>query len=616
MAAMPVKINGAEKMVLHMIGNMVVTPENPPGILPYANSLAGDHPVPPPYNPPILDRFHSNEAGQDNLHEGIYIDDIIVGFAEHGEMVTGQTAVDTTFVNVVPQPTKLIPAGDYTLQIRRGPSYGEIYYPPNFPPTQKYRVLALTNSWNANARMSDSISLVVPAASNIGSGQTFTISDPVNTVTFQFLLPSQTLGDPSYVAIPYTGTEDAGTMANDLVTAINNEYQGGVFTVTAADNNAPRVDLFGAVGASAGLDPQSGGPSAIQVVTFGTEGSFVDSAVVPVDLDPGVPGFIPPDTIPASKVPADMNTVQAQGEVIISSDMISDSANWGILVEPGPRTREPTAAPGAGRRSRRGQPAGAGGRITLMNNVAAYNGSGGIQISGDSDPAGEPVAAVPFVRVINNTIYGTGSQADTGIQVQQNASPTLLNDIVANLGIGVSVDGTCGTTVVGAMLYQNNGVNTVGIGGLGSNFPIPLNAGDPLFVDPTRLNFYLKEGSQAIDSSVDPLQDRTSMISVEQPLGIGTSPIIRRIWTSLDNCGWTIRASRRRPAWAIISTRIAARSSTPTSSVPPPTWSKARPNCPKTRPSWARLSPRSTCNCRTAAARASIPTASPRAWSR
>ena len=44
-----------------------------------------------------------------------------------------------------------------------------------------------------------------------------------------------------------------------------------------------------------------------------------------------------------------------------------------------------------------------------------------------------PTAPVPFGRIVNNTIYGSGG-SDTGILVENNAGYTFLNNILANLG--------------------------------------------------------------------------------------------------------------------------------------------------------------------------------------
>ena len=78
-----VKIDSRIPELLHMIAHRVNQQATGYGPLPYSNSLSGDHPTKTPnYNPPINDRFHNFATGQDNRHEGFYVDDIIVGFVE------------------------------------------------------------------------------------------------------------------------------------------------------------------------------------------------------------------------------------------------------------------------------------------------------------------------------------------------------------------------------------------------------------------------------------------------------------------------------------------------------------------------------------------------------
>ena len=45
---------------------------------------------------------------------------------------------------------------------------------------------------------------------------------------------------------------------------------------------------------------------------------------------------------------------------------------------------------------------------------------------------GAPDASVPFGRIVNNTIWGGGSNG-TGIEVRDNAAPTILNNLFSNL---------------------------------------------------------------------------------------------------------------------------------------------------------------------------------------
>src|SRR5439155_5882211 len=79
--------------------------------------------------------------GVNNIHEGFYIDDLIVGFSERGEMVTmpdagvpgtarGVSTFDDLYANgrtslnnlPAPRPT-IITTGTYQLEVRRGTEY-------------------------------------------------------------------------------------------------------------------------------------------------------------------------------------------------------------------------------------------------------------------------------------------------------------------------------------------------------------------------------------------------------------------------------------------------------------------------------------------------------------
>ncbi|WP_417395854.1 Calx-beta domain-containing protein [Gimesia chilikensis] len=84
----------------------------------------------------VTTAFENNRRGQLNTGEGFYIDDIIVGFAERGEMVTGaNTNVDTFFDvygtgNAEPSDAAdTIVTGSYNLEIRRGTEYAVLLSP-------------------------------------------------------------------------------------------------------------------------------------------------------------------------------------------------------------------------------------------------------------------------------------------------------------------------------------------------------------------------------------------------------------------------------------------------------------------------------------------------------
>ncbi|MCA9007114.1 MAG: hypothetical protein KDA70_17700, partial [Planctomycetaceae bacterium] len=80
--------------------------------------------------------FNSNRRGQNNTGEGFYIDDIIVGFAERGEMVTNSNTLVTSFFNVYgtgnnepADAADQILTGSYNLEIRRATEYAVLVSP-------------------------------------------------------------------------------------------------------------------------------------------------------------------------------------------------------------------------------------------------------------------------------------------------------------------------------------------------------------------------------------------------------------------------------------------------------------------------------------------------------
>ncbi len=243
----------------------------------------------------------------------------------------------------------------------------------------------------------------------------------------------------------------------------------------------------------------------------------------------------------------DTNTPRLQGYTLIEDDSINEASQDGILVAAGadcqrrPRARFGQGLAGAqhcGAPTAAGVPTPFSGvtttglvtGVTIENDIVSNSGQIGINLVGDQTP-NEPAAPSLFSHIVNNTVYGGNIPAGVGIAVSEGAAPTLMNNIIANTATAVTTDAVSSpVTVLEANLYQNNTSN--GVGG-GEQFAINLAPAAPLFVDPTHNDFYPAELSQAIDSSLNSLQDRPAMVQVDSPLGIPAAPIIAPAYDEL-----------------------------------------------------------------------------------
>jgi len=481
-----------------------------PGTLPYSNSLEGDQNG-YFYSPIVNNTIQAVNLGvlrnRNNAHEGVHIDDVIIGFAGRGEQVIGAEdpllegppgngphAIDpdnpdplglapnavTTFTTyafeTVGLPTKVL-TGAYQLTIRRGDDNQ-------------------TSPVDINHRFAEGITLTAPPASQLASGQTFSITVEVGTFTFEFTTAGRPVAAGNFaVVLPTNG--DATAVAKAIRDAINAVPANRAFTVKADLNvtnptsktTTSAINLFGAMNVS-------GGP--LQVQIFGAK------SVIPVLGDP----------IP----------LRVQGQTLISGNKISDTLRAGVAVTPNLGPADINGIPSIGVPGRTGSVANLtvlnGARlvpgVTVSNNLIVGSGAG-ILFSGS--PTTDIANWVPFGRLVNNTI----ASATAGIRVVNNASPTILNNAFYGNGIAISVDSSSTTTVVGANIYQSNNSNLQGVSQTNA---IELAEGAPLFVDPEKRNFYLKVNSPAIDSSVDVVPERGNLQAVTSPMGVAPSAIL------------------------------------------------------------------------------------------
>ncbi|QEG42897.1 GEVED domain-containing protein [Roseimaritima ulvae] len=346
------------------------------------------------------DSFGSEGAGRarNNAFEGVYIDDIIIGFAERGELATGAT-VETDFI-VDPSPNLTSPAqpvsdlvtGSYQLEIRDASEYVASNNGVTF------------RALDTNTRLAQSQTITAHPATDLIDGASFTIGDGNATVTFEFdLVESETGVAPGRVAIPYTflavepGSEDinpltglpvpgtglvrpqtASEVAEAILAAINSSPVQAVLDVSAQPASGldtlsdPRINLLGL-----SLVDNTNGALA-EVVRLGGRGDenrerdaqgvilvensrFLFNSQYGIDLVHDVTADVDGNTTD-SLVRYPRNLVELNTEALV---------------------------PG----------------VVVQSNVLAFNDVGGIRVSG-IDAGGSDLDPVPFDRIVNNTVIG------------------------------------------------------------------------------------------------------------------------------------------------------------------------------------------------------------------
>lgn len=523
----------------------------------------------------------AEQRGQNNNFEGFYIDDIIVGFAERGELVTGAPLDTTGFdnlysgfaggkanINNLEEPPTIVTSGTYQLEIRRGTEYavkgdpkdpiGPINVFQNFDTNDRLIVDALaspaplTDTFNPETEYFQGLDFMPAAGSNADWFRTPITSFPSggsapNAFRSGPISAGQQSGvqlqvDTGAGKISFSVAVDAAAPTNLLDTSTYNSIQfliddqpqdwiisGNPLPTPVPSDSLPGSGTATPAFASVSFDIPAGfhkfewryvkgGNAAV----FGTDSAYIDDLIIPAPATQGRLG--------------DQNVDREQGMVVLEGNFIRNVSGTGIIVEPGNRDSggvNPTNLPYGGA-VRQTPVLNSNQWVThaaLVNNVIANFGTAGIQFSGDANTGTVPDAAVPMGKLINNTIYGGGTAtggtaiSGTGILITNNASPTLLNNIVANTNLGISIDGTSLTSDVTKTLFQNNNTNGNNATAVGTSVIQNVGNTSPLFVNPAAGNFYLAAGitgdaNEAIDASINSRLARTEYTATTNPLGI------------------------------------------------------------------------------------------------
>jgi hypothetical protein len=578
--------------------------------------------------------------GLNNKFEGFYIDDIIVGFAERGEMVTGANAGQTAFFDLQTPRVKpyreQVLEGDYQLELRRGTEYGA-------QPLDDKKYVVINQTYDTNDRLvqapsgptlvleRNAFNAIGGAVSKLGNGTVTATaagiamsgnggaSTALNAIKWSVDLANQPKAclefqyrsgiDETFTPLPakfvinanrglpygdgVAVSTDGGTNWTTVALLGNTARTAlvGGFAVTVTEWKTARLDLIRALGPL----------TASTVIGFFQSGTLTTAANGGISIASPVIVVDPPTT--SIGLVGDSNLPREQGVFVVENNIVTDAKEYGISIDAAGRDAG-TGIPHPG--VARNLPTLNNARLVpgavVANNIVAASGVAGIRFSGDVNTSSAPLAVVPYGRILNNTIFGgrvldlqgdttngsaevsllsttglkagmlvsgagipagstittvkSGTQVQlsqaatataanaslrfsdpsttgTGMMVSDNAAPTLLNNIFANLATGVSVDATsddraAGTgmrAVVGYSAFYNTTLQvSAASGGFTATGSMTLPT-DP-FVNASARNFLLAPGSQAIDSSIDVLQDRNGLVVVNSPLGIPESPVL------------------------------------------------------------------------------------------
>lgn len=478
-----------------------------------------------------------------NAFEGFYIDDIIVGYAERGEMVTGAIA-DSSITNLGAQPRTQnrdgnafpdVLAGRYQLEVRRVDEYAagtdDLTIGTLFGTNDRHINDTTQTAW-VNYELDGSSVNLTPSELVVG-GETVPgiFIAPWTISTDQPLTGQRSLrsGDVTMARPVSVFQATAAELGSSSTAAGIIEFS---YSVSSRENvNGLRffidgvlqtLDYSSSEHTPEGYDPTlasgesgyrtvsfpfgSGNPTFTWVYDFrnqsnpgGQNRAWIDD----IKLMQGGTGLV-----------ADRNRQRPQGMFIIDSNTITDSSVRGINVQPG-STQAGGNVPHPGStinfvqlNQERLVPG-----VVIQNNIVA--GASGIRFAGETDA--NPQRPVPFGRIVNNTLVGDGT--GVGIQIDGIASPTVMNNIITEFTTGIG--GSTGSTVVQSNYFQANTNN----GTTGANAVVQA-AGTPLFVDAANGNYYLVSGSPATDSSLNTLQDRFNYVNFKNQIGIPPSPIV------------------------------------------------------------------------------------------
>lgn len=550
-----------------------------------------------------------NRQAQNNNFEGFYIDDIIIGFAERGEMVTGAQADQTAFFNLPQNPTFGAPtqllSGGYQLEIRRGTEYAA-------PPNGQLPDLTISTQFDTNDRLIREVEATVPSDFLNGQQGDRNLARQQGHISIESNSISSAseyginidAGQRESVAAGPNGGVSARSQAGGVINVpeLNDFFNGGLGfapgvtiqnnVVTEFTNGLGGIRVSGDANSSTQNNPAA--VSYTKVVNNTLSGANVtvtqSSAQIDVVFIIDISGSMGPaianvqaqllnfnSQMQAAGIDAQYGLVLMPSPVGFSDDptQVQDIVDFATFTAPGsPFLTIPITGatergsdailealnlfdPDAGPTTFNYRP---GSRIVpilltnedddsttqaaidaqaallstnslfyaiadpLFFNTASTYGTFATSTGGQLfDINNFLLDPTNFFNTMTADLIGqiAVGAAGQGILVENYATTTILNNIVANTSTAIDLQSSGGIpNVVGANVFKGN----TAIGTAGTN-SIQLGANDPLFVNPSKGNYYLADNSQAIDSSLNSLADRPDFVNVKDSIGMPNSDI-------------------------------------------------------------------------------------------
>ena len=134
-------------------------------------------------------------------------------------------------------------------------------------------------------------------------------------------------------------------------------------------------------------------------------------------------------------------------------------------------------------------------------------------------------ADIDAVGAISSVPVESFTAGGTGIELIGNAAPALLNNVIANTVTGIQSNPANSLPILGGNTFYRNTTNVPDGASVGQ-FAQELGSAEVIFVGAADLVFAPAAGARIIDSSIDSLEDRPSLTTVKNPLGLPPSPIL------------------------------------------------------------------------------------------